>query len=134
MRVHFLHRQVRDTVMILEEGNLPKPKCPRCEMLVSRKFLDGRHVTTDQCEKGEERKICLLAAEDMRESAARAFQDYGRPLEMVTLFKYLGRTMMALDKGWSVVVGNLQNAWKSWARLARIMGREGDIPRVTGFF
>ena len=27
MRVHFLHRNVHDTVVILEEGNLPLPRC-----------------------------------------------------------------------------------------------------------
>ena len=27
MRVHFLHRHVLDTVVILEEGNLPHPRC-----------------------------------------------------------------------------------------------------------
>ena len=26
MRVHFFHRHVRDTVIILEEGNLPHPR------------------------------------------------------------------------------------------------------------
>ena len=28
MRVHVLHRHVQDTVVILEEGNLPHPRCP----------------------------------------------------------------------------------------------------------
>ena len=28
MRVHFVHRHVHDTVVILEEGNLPLPRCP----------------------------------------------------------------------------------------------------------
>ena len=30
MRVHFLHRHVHNTVVILEEGNLPFPRCTRC--------------------------------------------------------------------------------------------------------
>ena len=34
MRLHFLHRHVRDTVVILELGNLPHPQCPCCDMLV----------------------------------------------------------------------------------------------------
>ena len=29
MRVHFFYRHVRDTVIILEEGNLPQKWCPR---------------------------------------------------------------------------------------------------------
>ena len=28
MRVHFVHRHVHDTVVMLEEGNLPLPRCP----------------------------------------------------------------------------------------------------------
>ena len=28
MRVHFVHRHVHDTVVILEEDNLPLPRCP----------------------------------------------------------------------------------------------------------
>ena len=30
MRVHFWRRHVRDTVIILEEGNLPHPRCENC--------------------------------------------------------------------------------------------------------
>ena len=32
MRVHFVHRHVHDRVVILEEGNLPLPRCPRCDL------------------------------------------------------------------------------------------------------
>ena len=31
MRVHFVHRHVNDTVFILDEGNLPLTRCPRCD-------------------------------------------------------------------------------------------------------
>ena len=34
MRVHFWRRNVRDVVIILEEVNLPYPRCQRCDMLV----------------------------------------------------------------------------------------------------
>ena len=47
MRVHFVHRHVHDTVVILEEGNLPLPRCPRCNLQVSRKALNGRHLETN---------------------------------------------------------------------------------------
>ena len=29
MRVHFVHRHVHDTVVMMEEGKLPLPRCPR---------------------------------------------------------------------------------------------------------
>ena len=34
MRVQLWHRHVRDTGVVLEEGNLPHPRCPLCDMLV----------------------------------------------------------------------------------------------------
>ena len=52
MRVHFVHRHVHDTVVILEEGNLPLPRCPRCDLQVSRRALNGRHLETNQCKTG----------------------------------------------------------------------------------
>ena len=36
MRVHFVHRHFHDTVVILEEVNLPLPRCPRGNLMVSR--------------------------------------------------------------------------------------------------
>ena len=56
MRVHFVHRHVHDTVVILEEGNLPLPRCPWCDLQVSRKALNGRHLETNQCRTGGEKK------------------------------------------------------------------------------
>ena len=44
--VHFLHRHVQDTVVIMEEGNLTHPRCPRCDLQVPRKALNGRHLGT----------------------------------------------------------------------------------------
>ena len=52
LRVYFFHRHVRDTVLILEESNLPHPQCPCCDMLVPWKAFNGRHTTTSQCTKG----------------------------------------------------------------------------------
>ena len=93
MKVHFLHRHVRYTIIILEEGNLPHPRWPRCDMLVPWKALKGRHVTTAQCAKWCEWKIKRLVEEEMQESAEIYFQDYGRPLAMVTSFKYLSKVL-----------------------------------------
>ena len=68
MWVYFLHRHVLDTVVILEEGNPPYPRCNQCEILVYRRALNGRHPTTDQCARGAERKMCRLAETELRES------------------------------------------------------------------
>ena len=63
MRVHFWHRHVRDTVVILEEGNLPHPRFPLCEILVPCKSLNETHRCTAQFNRGAERKRRILAAE-----------------------------------------------------------------------
>ena len=42
MRVHFWRRHVWDIVIILEEGNLPHPRCSRCDMLVPWRYLNWR--------------------------------------------------------------------------------------------
>ena len=107
MQVHFLYWNVRYTVVILEEGNLPHPRCPRCDMLVPRRTLNGRHLSTAQCVRGVERKRRWLAEEELRESFDRAFQAYGAPLENVTEFKYLGRVITLRDDDWPAVAGNL---------------------------
>ena len=80
MRVHFFHQHVRDTVIILEEGNIPHPRCPRCDMLVPWRSLNRNHLDTAQCAKGVEGKRRQMAKENLRESLERAFQAYMEPL------------------------------------------------------
>ena len=83
MRMHFVHRHVHDTMLMLEEVNLPLPRCPRCDLQVSRKALNGSHLGTIQCRTGTERKRSRLAEAEMRENLERA--SWGR------LARVLGR-------------------------------------------
>ena len=71
---------------------------------------------------------------ELRDSTERDFEAYGKPLERVSTFKYLGRAMTAGDDNCPAVVGNLVKARKSWGRLARILTREGADKRVSGNF
>ena len=100
-------------------------------MLVPRKALNGLQTTSAQCVKEAERKIFQMTVE-IREIAERAFQSYGRPLDMVSYFKYLGHILTDLDDNWLSVVGNLWKARNIWPRLLIIMGREGAINRLSG--
>ena len=86
MRVHFVHWHVHDTVVILEEGNLPLPQCPRQDLQFSRKALNGRHLGNSQCRTGTERKRRRLAEAEMRKTSERAFHAYGTRIEAVTEF------------------------------------------------
>ena len=122
MRVHFVHRRVHDTVVLLEEGNLPLPRCPRCDLQVSRKALNGRHLETNQCRTKAERKLRRLAAAEGEAATERAFHAYGKKMRAVTEFRYLGRILTNTDDDWPAVVGNLRKARMTWGRLASILG------------
>ena len=97
MRFHLYHWHIWDTILILEEGNLPHPLCPRCEILVLWRVLNEWNIATSQCAKGAERDNRQMAEEDIWESVERVSQAYGRPLEMVTSLKYLGRVLTVVD-------------------------------------
>ena len=97
MRVHFVHWHVHNTVVILEEGNLPLPRCPWCDLQVSRKALNRRHLGTNQCRMGTERKRRRLAEAEMQKTSERAFHAYGKHMRAVTEFRYLGRVLTDTD-------------------------------------
>ena len=123
MRVHFWYQHGRDTVVILEEGNLPHPRCSLCDIMVPCKDLNGTHRPTAQCTQGADRRRQRLVAKKEREVTVRAFSAYGRPLEMVNSFKYRGRVILAMDNNWTVVVRNLAWGKTVWRRISRILSR-----------
>ena len=90
MRVQFWRRYVRDTVIILEEGNLPHPPCENCYMLVPWRALNGRHKNTAMCKSGVERKRWRLAEAEIRDSTEMAFDVYGEQIELVPRYVNLG--------------------------------------------
>ena len=118
----------------MEEGNLTLPRCPRCDLQVSRKALNGRHLGTNQCRKGAERKIRRLAAAEGEAATEREFNAYGKRMKLVKEFRYLGRILTCTDDDWPAVARNLQKARATWGRLARILGREGADPKVSRNF
>ena len=72
IRFHFLQCHVRDTVVILEEGNLHHPQCHYFDILVPWADLNSLHPNTAQCSKGVERKKCRLEAEEIWDSTDRS--------------------------------------------------------------
>ena len=134
MQVHFVQRYVQETVVILEEGNFPHPRCARCDMQVPRKALNGSHMGTTQCAKGSERNRRRLDETETRENSERVFRAYGQPMEAVIEFSYLGQLLTATDDDWPAVAGNIQKVWRSWGRMAKVLGREGADPKVSQTF
>ena len=64
-------------MIILEEGNLPHPRCPQYDMLVLWWYLNGRHNSTAMFRSGAERKRRRLAETEVREIMGMAFEVYG---------------------------------------------------------
>ena len=134
MQMHFCNRHVQYIVIILEEENLPHPRCSQCDILVPCRELNGRRHATAMCKKGVERKRRRMVEAELRDITERFFEAYGKPLETVSTFKYLGRVMTAGDYNWPAVVGNLVKSRKSWGRLSQILSQEGVDKRVSGNF
>ena len=79
-----------DIVIILEEGNLPHPRCTRCDMFVPWWALNGRHKNTEICRSGADKKRRRLAEAEVRDSAEMAFEVYGEQLQTVPRYLNLG--------------------------------------------
>jgi len=135
LRVHFQHRHPHDTVVILEEGTFPYPKCELCDLQIPWETFNGTsHRHTAMCAEGADRKKRRIAAEAARRASETQFYAYGQPLSSVDLFKYLGRQTSKIDVDWPAVVTNLKKARKTWGRMSRILGREGADAKISGTF
>ena len=100
MRLHFWRRHVRDVVIILEEVNLPHPRCPLCDMFLPWQSLNGRHNSIEMCRSGAEKKRRRLAEAEVRDSAKMASEVYRDQLQAVPSFTYLGRILTEGDDDW----------------------------------
>ena len=74
------------------------------------------------------------AAAEGEAASERAFEAYGRRINSVQDFRYLGRVLTATDDDWQAVARNLYRARATWGRMARILGREGADPKVSRMF
>ena len=67
-------------------------------MFVSRKALNGRHMTTTFFQQRAERKRCCLEDEEEREEVEMAFTANGIPLAYVTSLKYLWQQLRFINQ------------------------------------
>ena len=121
---------MRDTVVTIKEEIQLLPYCPKCDTFFTWRALNSRHHATVMCARGEERIPKRRKEEEARRSTAVEFQAYGIPLEAVLEFKYLGRVLTDSDEKCPFVVVNLRKARRRWARMSRILRREGADPRT----
>ena len=94
---------MRDIIIILEEGNLPHPRCENCDMFVPWRALNGRHKSTEMCSSGADRKRRRLAEAEVRDSTEMTFEVNGQQIQSVPRFKYLGWVMTEGGDDWPAV-------------------------------
>jgi hypothetical protein len=131
MRVHFVHRHPFDTLIIDEEG--PLPRCQRCDMFVPFTAADS-HPTSECCQLGADRK--RKRAQDIANFQATntSFSVNNSELEAVDSFQYLGRPIVADSSDWLAVNYNLKKARGRWAQVSRVLTKQQISPRTAGFF
>jgi hypothetical protein len=54
MRRHFMTHHPLDSICIMEEGGQPLDRCKKCNLHASYKALNGKHINSRLCRKGEE--------------------------------------------------------------------------------
>ena len=81
-----------------------------CNMFVSHKALNCRHLTTSFCQRVAEMNQCCIAEEESQTGYEVSITSYGILLAPVTSFKYLGIVLLAAYKKWPEVVRNLRKS------------------------
>ena len=119
LRVHSMRYHLKETVVIMEEGNIHYPRCPRCDMLVPWAALNSQYLNTAQHANGGERNRRRLSVEEYRAGTEASFQLYGFLLTNVAAFKYLGRILRARDFDCLAVVATLRKSINKWERMYR---------------
>ena len=74
-----------------------------------------------------------MAAEEERAVTSRELSTYGRPLEMMTYIRYLGRVILAADNDCPELVSKLSLVRAVWKRIKRTLSREGRSRGCTDF-
>ena len=127
MRLHFRSRHNKDTIIIEEEGRLPR--CGNCGLF--QMSVGPRHQQSLDCQRWTKTRLdrdsCKVNKKAVLETV---FSVQGTPIETVTEFKYLGRVVEKNDDDWPTVNRNIKRARISWGRICRILSREGANPKA----
>jgi hypothetical protein len=131
MRIHFRDRHPDDTIVIEQEGRLPR--CTSCNMFATT--VGAAHQATKMCIEGTARRQKQTVARKHAELKANVeFMVNGKPIEIVDEFKYLGRVVTKHDKDEPAVMRNLAQAREKWASMRRFLIGEAADPRTMATF
>lgn len=131
MRRHFRWRHWKDTVVILEEGELPR--CTRCGFFSIVANTEA-HWTSRECQRLTARREAEF--QRSRQEAAQAAELFvdGQAIHRVTQFKYLGRLLDEGDDDSPAAMRQLARASETWRRFNAVLSRQGASARTRGYF
>ena len=130
MRKHFRRRHPLDTVIIEEEG--PLPKCPQCGLF--QRYVGTLHQNTKECQQFAIIQANRILGEEQKTAKQTIFTIGSTPIETVQEFKYLGRILDDRDQDLPAVTYNLQRARKRWGMIGRILKKKGANPKAMASF
>jgi hypothetical protein len=131
MREHVANRHLGDTLHIPETGRVPQ--CTSCG--ISGKFVQGaKHQNSQNC-KIRTAHLEKRFAHKVQEVAKQfVFTVNGKPIKTVLEFRYLGRVVTENDSDAATISRSIQRARGKWAKLGRLLTREGANPMSMGIF
>jgi hypothetical protein len=132
LRWHFMYKHPQDRITIMEEGHTPH--CELCDMFIPAKTLACGHRSPVCCRRGQELKCKRAAQRESRKADEVDFTVRGIPLDSVRAFLYLGHKLLSSENDWLDAIKNLVKARQRWARISRVLTREGANPRVSAVF
>ena len=134
LRNHFGRMHWQDEIHILEEHPMPYPRCGRCGHQIPHDQLNNRHYNTDACRNGigwKRQREALQQAHDASRVTLRINQE---PLDSVSTFVYLGRTIAFNNSDWPALCRNLKRAQQRWGMVARVLEKTGASKKTRGTF
>ena len=97
MRLHVWRRHVRDTIIILEEGNLPHPRCKNCNMFVPWRALNSLNKSTMMCKRGGGKEAPASGGGGDKGEHGDGLRGLQAADQVVPRFTCLGKVMTAGD-------------------------------------
>ena len=126
---HFCLKHVETNLIIDGDG-----QCERCNKCGMFAINMAKHQKTVTCEKVQGRR----KNEDLQNKQAAAetvgFKVYGKDLEQVKDFRYLGRTINNNDDDTDCIHTQIKKARKQWNSLSKILKNEGSNAKTMAKF
>ena len=123
MKRHFAYVHPQHTIVIAEER--PTQRCHLCHMFVTDRAIRQGHTQTKECREGAKRVQRRRLQLELLDAQRKTLTVYGKPLEKVHQYTYLGRPLTATDDDWPAVRKNIGKATGRWMGISKIITKAG---------